>query len=194
MTPESPIARFLDWQREAREAGDPQWNLLALATLGPGGYPAVRMMTLWQVRPDGFVLTISDTRPKARQIREHPQVGLLAFWPTLRRQVRVTGVPYRLPEADSDAFWVIRPVESRVMDWVVLEDREEVIPDLDAVRARAAQVRAHLREDPPRPRGWALWVVKPVSVELWQQGEARLHDRTRFVWEKGAWREERLLP
>ena len=50
--------------------------------------------------------------------------------------------------------------------------------------------------DRERPNDGAIssWIVWPVVVELWAQGEDRLHDRVRYRRERERWVTERLLP
>lgn len=193
-TSSDPITRFLDWQAAARAASDPQWNLVALTTNGPDAYPDQRMMTLWEIRPDGFVVSVNEKKAKGRQLLDSPKVGMLAFWSTLHRQVRVQGIAFRLPAAESDVFFASRPEQSRAMDWVGLEGGGQVISDLEPVRARVAKIREHYGTPVPRAPWSNLWIVSPVTVEFWQQGEDRLHDRVRHRREKKEWVVERLLP
>lgn len=193
-TTSDPITRFLDWQADARAASDPQRNLVVLTTNGSDGHPDQRMMTLWEIRPEGFVVSVNEKKAKGRQLLDSPKVGMLAFWSTLHRQVRVQGIASRLPAAESDVFFASRPEQSRAMDWVSLEGGGQVIPDFEAVRARVAKIRVHYGTPVPRAPWSNLWIVSPVTAEFWQQGEDRLHDRIRHRREKKDWVVERLLP
>ena len=49
----------------------------------------------------------------------------------------------------------------------------------------------------PRPATWGGYRVVPASVEFWQGGADRLHDRLRFLRddaEGGGWIVQRLAP
>jgi pyridoxamine 5'-phosphate oxidase len=48
----------------------------------------------------------------------------------------------------------------------------------------------------PLPAHWGGYRVVPDAIEFWQGRESRLHDRIRYVREKGGrgWRVERLSP
>ena len=46
----------------------------------------------------------------------------------------------------------------------------------------------------PRPPFWGGWRVQPQSIEFWQGGADRLHDRIRYMRTDGQWTIERLAP
>ena len=182
MSPD-PLAQYRLWEAEA--AVDVQ--AVALATATRDGAPSVRMVLLKQADEHGFVFFTNYESRKGRELRENPRAALLVHWPN--RQVRVEGPVERLPEADSDAYWATRPPRSRAAAFVsrqseVLASREEL--------ERAADEA--LRLDPPRPSYWGGFRLIPMTWELWQHGDDRLHDRFRYRRDGGAWISERLAP
>ena len=46
----------------------------------------------------------------------------------------------------------------------------------------------------PLPSFWGGYRVVPESIEFWQGGPARLHDRLLYRWENGTWNIRRLSP
>jgi pyridoxamine 5'-phosphate oxidase len=46
----------------------------------------------------------------------------------------------------------------------------------------------------PAPPFWGGFVLAPQTVEFWQRGEDRLHDRLRYRRDGGSWVVERLAP
>ena len=51
----------------------------------------------------------------------------------------------------------------------------------------------------PRPEHWTGFRIDPVSIEFWQNGDFRLHDRVRFTRAAdaapdAAWSRARLYP
>ena len=46
----------------------------------------------------------------------------------------------------------------------------------------------------PMPTFWGGFRVKPLSIEFWQGGEHRLHDRFLFSNQEGEWDIDRLAP
>jgi pyridoxamine 5'-phosphate oxidase len=64
--------------------------------------------------------------------------------------------------------------------------------DLD--RAVAKLEREHPGDDVPRPTWWGGYVLRPDTVEFWQNRPNRLHDRLRYRRDEGRWILERLSP
>ena len=60
-----------------------------------------------------------------------------------------------------------------------LREMEEKFPDDDNI---------------PRPPHWSGFRIKPDSVEFWQDGEFRLHDRIVFSPNSDGWDKVRLYP
>jgi len=48
--------------------------------------------------------------------------------------------------------------------------------------------------DPERPPFWGGFRIKPVEIELWADGEFRLHDRFRCTKDGSDWKWTRLNP
>jgi pyridoxamine 5'-phosphate oxidase len=46
----------------------------------------------------------------------------------------------------------------------------------------------------PKPEGWGGFRVIPETIEFWQGGSARLHDRFLYTRNGEAWKIERLAP
>ena len=49
-------------------------------------------------------------------------------------------------------------------------------------------------EDPPKPTHWGGFALTAHSIEFWQGGPSRLHDRLIYEKEAGAWSIRRLNP
>ena len=57
------------------------------------------------------------------------------------------------------------------------------------------EAREKFGDDPPRPPHWGGFALKPGSIEFWQGGSHRLHDRFLFErTEAGGWSLRRLYP
>jgi pyridoxamine 5'-phosphate oxidase len=46
----------------------------------------------------------------------------------------------------------------------------------------------------PRPEFWSGWRIVPTLIELWQQGDFRLHDRRVYARAGDGWDMTRLYP
>jgi pyridoxamine 5'-phosphate oxidase len=187
-----PIVQFERWYRLADEVGEPQPNAMALATVTPGGEPAVRMVLLHTVDGRGFVFFTNYESDKGRDLDAHPRAALTFYWPRLHRQVRAGGPVVLTSREESVEYWAQRPYGNRISASASAQSR---------VVARRAELEDEVRRleqlypnDPPLPAFWGGYRLIPESIEFWQGRINRLHDRLRYVpWEQG-WRIERLAP
>jgi pyridoxamine 5'-phosphate oxidase len=188
-----PIAQFKRWFDEAVGAGILDPNAMSLATATASGETSLRTVLLKAFNDEGFVFFTNLESTKARQIAENPNVSLLFPWLTLERQVIVNGTAARLPFADVVRYFVTRPRESQIAAWVSPQSRA-----IDARRVLEAKFEEMLRKfgagEIPVPSFWGGYRVTPRTIEFWQGGEHRLHDR--FLYRRGAtgWTVERLAP
>ncbi len=194
--PADPYLLLQRWLSDAEEAGEAEFNSMALATADAMGRPSVRNVLLRGLDEGGRLefFTNQDSR-KGIELAVNDRVALLFSWLGIRRQVRVEGVAARLSDALSDAYFASRPRESRIGAWAsaqssVLVDRAE----LDALVVEMTDRFAD--EEVPRPPNWGGYGVTPDVFEFWQGRPSRLHDRLRY--RRGSpsdgWVRDRLAP
>ncbi|HEY6105889.1 MAG TPA: pyridoxamine 5'-phosphate oxidase [Anaeromyxobacteraceae bacterium] len=194
MSPVDPIDLFRRWYGEALRAAVAKPDAMALATAGPDGCPAVRMVLLSSFDERGFVFHTNYRSRKAEEMARQPRVALALWWDPLARQVRVEGRAEKTSEAESDAYFAGRPRGSQLGAWA--SDQSAAIPDRAALEARLAEAERRYQGGPvPRPPHWGGYRVVPDAIEFWEGRENRLHDRVRYRrGEGGAWIAERLAP
>ena len=194
--PEDPFGLFDSWMADAArsEVNDP--NAMALATADDDALPNVRMVLLKGVDARGFVFYTNLQSKKGNELQSHPQAALCFHWKSLQRQVRVRGPVSAVDVEEADAYYASRSRESRLGAWAsqqsrTLEDRAE----LDAAYADM-EARFAGRYDIARPPHWSGRRITPLSIEFWQDGNHRLHDRLVYARPApdAAWRTQRLYP
>ena len=113
-----PVAELRRWLDEAAEAGLPEPNAMALATVDASGHPSARNVLLRGLDDDGR-LTFYTNRSshKGADIAANPNVCLLFSWLGVHRQVKVAGVAEQAPDEVSDAYFESRPRDSRISAW-----------------------------------------------------------------------------
>jgi pyridoxamine 5'-phosphate oxidase len=189
-----PLEQCARWFEDARRAGLELPEAMTLATADGDGTPSARMVLLKGVDERGFVFFTNYESRKGRELADNPRVALVFHWPLApRRQVLVTGSVERVPDAESEEYFRSRPRGSRL---AALASRQStVVPDREALdRAFAELESKHPGVDVPRPGWWGGYVLRPHTVEFWQNRPNRLHDRLRYRRDGGAWILERLSP
>jgi pyridoxamine 5'-phosphate oxidase len=187
-----PHALFETWLRDA-EVGEPNDpNAMAVATVDARGQPSVRTVLL-KGHDHGFVFYTNQTSHKAMDLMANARAGLLFHWKSLRRQVRADGPVTPVTDAEADAYFATRGRISRLGAWA--SDQSSTLPDRATLEARLAEVTARFEgQDVPRPPHWSGYRVTPETIEFWEDGSHRLHNRRLFTRDGDSWSESLLYP
>ena len=188
-----PHALFETGRKEAEtsEPNDP--NACAVATVGAGGMPSVRMVLLKGHDEGGFVFYTNRESRKAQELAGDRQGALLFHWKSLRRQIRIEGTVSLVSDAESDAYFATRGRESRLGAWA--PDPPRPLDSRATFEARfEAMTQRFEGRDVPRPPNWGGYRVAPERIEFWQDRAHRLHERRLFTREGDGWREGLLYP
>jgi pyridoxamine 5'-phosphate oxidase len=187
-----PFAQFSIWFEQVR-ASEPDPTAMALATVTRDGHPSVRTVLLKGVDARGFVFYTNYQSRKARELGQTLRASLLFVWRSRERQVRIEGGVDKVSDAESDAYFATRPLESQ---WSVYASRQsERIESREALEARYETARRKYGDAVPRPSWWGGYRVVPDEFEFWQGRASRLHDRLQYHSQlDGSWIRERLAP
>ena len=187
-----PIQQFERWLAEAIAARVPEPNAMTLATVGADGRPSTRIVLVKGVDARGIVWYTNYQSRKGRELAVHPFAALQFHWVELERVVRVEGAVEKVTDAESDAYFASRPLDSRIGAWA--SPQSEVIASRATLLANAARYGARFMLKPPRPPHWGGYRLVPDEWQFWQGRKSRLHDRLRYRLVGGAWIRERLAP
>jgi pyridoxamine 5'-phosphate oxidase len=140
----------------------------------------------------GIVWFTNYESRKGRELALHPFAALQFHWVELERVVRIEGSVTRVDDAESDAYFNSRPLDSRIGAWA--SPQSQVITSRAVLVANAARYAAQFMLQPPRPPHWGGFRLQPDAWEFWQGRKSRLHDRLRYRKQGDAWARERLAP
>lgn len=187
-----PVQQFDQWLQEAISAAIPEPNAMTLATVGADGRPSSRVVLIKGYDERGLTWYTNYQSRKGRELAANPFAALQFHWVELERVVRIEGRVEKLSDAESDAYYATRPLDSRIGAWA--SPQSEVIASRTVLVTQAAKYAARYALHPPRPAHWGGYRLVPDRWEFWQGRKSRLHDRLRYRLDSGQWVRERLAP
>lgn len=187
-----PMKQFARWFADAAAAGLPEPSAMVLATIGDR--PHARTVLLKAHDASGFTFYTNRTSRKGNDLAADSRCCAVFPWYALGRQVTVEGSAHPLSMAESEPYYHSRAWRSQIGAWAsrqsrVLASRAELddrVTELERRWPEGTQV--------PMPDFWGGYLITPDTVEFWQSGGNRLHDRLRYRRAAGAWDIERLSP
>lgn len=210
--PQNPLRIAADWLAEAlRRKDQPNPNAMVLATADAAGQPSARVVLCKDIVAEpGFVHFVSNYHSrKGRELAANPRAALVFHWDHQHRQLRLEGLMRRSTPAESDAYFARRAWASQL--GAVASAQSEPIASRAALLAKLDEVVRQYGASPteggpgiPRPAHWGGYLLWVTSVELWMEGDARIHDRARWTRDvtldaegrasTGPWHGTRLQP
>ena len=191
-------------------------NAMTLATVGDGGAPTARVVLCkaFEADPGYLVFYTNYQSRKSEQLFNNPEVCVVFHWDSIGRQIRIEGLAARSPAEESDQYFASRDAGSRLGAWgsdqsQPLESRQHLI---EQMQRRALELGVLLDENGkpaagaeiPRPPHWGGIRIWARRVELWIDGEDRIHDRASWTrdlepgsdgtFRTGEWSGTRLQP
>ena len=188
-----PVELFKIWMEEARisEPNDP--NALALATADKNATPSVRMVLLKDFNSEGFVFYTNLESQKGNELKENPNASMCFHWKSLLRQVRINGKLSKVGDDIADQYYKTRSYESKIGAWAskqsaILKKRSDLLSSIENYKNK-------YKDSVPRPQHWSGWLLSPLSIEFWLDGDDRIHERLKYVKaENGNWNKSLLSP
>jgi pyridoxamine 5'-phosphate oxidase len=195
--PSDPLEVATQWLAQARlDSAQPNPNAMVLATVDSRGYPSARVVLCKQIAPKpGSILFYTNYRSrKGRELTDNPRAAAVFHWDHRHRQVRAEGQVAPLSEAENDAYFRTRAWQSRLGAWA--SQQSEPVESRQALAAAVAREARRfgiayggpgspepeeISVDVPRPSNWGGYRLLCDAVELWVEGEFRIHDRARWT-------------
>ena len=195
--PANPLALAAQWLNQARsDAAQPNPDAMILATVDGSGHPSARVVLCKDIDASaGLILFYTNYQSrKGRELKMNPRAAVVFHWDHRHRQVRAEGRAEALSDAENDAYFRTRPWQSRIGAWASQQSEPVQSRAVLAASVAAAARRFGIpyggpgTEEPqevnaevPRPSHWGGYRLRVDSVELWVEGEFRIHDRARWT-------------
>jgi pyridoxamine 5'-phosphate oxidase len=187
-----PLKQFERWLNEAIQSEVPEPNAMTVATVASNMRPSTRVVLIKGYDARGIVWYTNYDSRKGQELAGNPFAALQFHWVELERVVRIEGRMEKISDADSDAYFHSRPLDSRIGAWA--SPQSQVIDGRTVLVTNAAKYAAQFMLNPPRPPHWGGYRLVPDEWQFWQGRKSRLHDRLRYRFNEGDWIRERLAP
>jgi len=197
--PGNPLEVAAQWLGEARlDSTQPNPDAMVLATVDGRGYPSARVVLCKEIIPQqGAILFYTNYRSrKGSELAGNPRAAVVFHWDHRHRQVRAEGRVEQLSKDKSDEYFRSRAWQSRLGAWA--SQQSQPVESREALIAAVAREARRLgipyggpgtaepetiSVDVPRPPHWGGYRLLADAVELWVEGEFRVHDRARWTRE-----------
>jgi pyridoxamine 5'-phosphate oxidase len=195
--PANPLEWAAQWLEQAqRDAAQPNPNSMVLATVDSRGYPSARVVLCKEIAAQqGFILFYTNYRSrKGSELAANPRAAVVFHWDHLHRQVRAEGQVAVLSDAENDAYFRTRVWQKQLGAWASQQSQpvesRKALADAVAQEARrfgipyggpGSEEPESITVSVPRPPNWGGYRLYVDAIELWVEGEYRIHDRARFT-------------
>ena len=187
-----PLQQFERWLNEAIQSEVPEPNAMTVATVASNLRPSTRVVLIKGYDERGIVWYTNYDSRKGQELAGNHFAALQFHWVELERVVRIEGRMEKISDAESDAYFHSRPLDSRIGAWA--SPQSQVIDGRTVLVTNAAKYAAQFMLNPPRPPHWGGYRLVPDEWQFWQGRKSRLHDRLRYRFNEGDWIRERLAP
>ena len=191
---ENPLEQFAAWFVDAEKTPTVEEpNAMTLSTVDTQGVPKARVVLLKEFTQEGFVFYTNYTSGKAQAIAQNNKVCISFFWPSLERQIIITGLAVKISEEKSIAYFNKRPRESQL--GALVSDQSTSIDSREALEEKLLDLEKQYQTKPiVKPAHWGGYLIQPTSYEFWQGRSSRLHDRIKYTKINNSWNIGRLQP
>lgn len=190
---DEPIEQFNHWLKQAIEANLSDPTAMTVATVDETGQPYQRIVLLKNVDQQGFVFYTNLGSRKASHLANNAKISLHFPWHGIDRQVHVTGQVEKLSAAENMKYFLSRPKESQLA--AIASKQSQRLSARGVLEGKFLELKKKFADgDIPMPSFWGGFRVHVDSIEFWQGGEHRLHDRFLYQRDGQGWILDRLAP
>lgn len=191
--PAEPIALFSTWLAQASAAQLVDPTAMCVATVDETGQPYQRIVLLKEYDEQALTFYTNLGSRKAQHLAHNAKISLYFPWHALDRQVMFLGVAEKVPVMKALTYFATRPRDSQLGAWA--SEQSCRISTRGLLEAKFLEMKQKFKQgEIPLPNFWGGYAVNFHTVEFWQGGEKRLHDRFLYQRNGASWNIDRLAP
>ncbi|WP_348666287.1 pyridoxamine 5'-phosphate oxidase [Arsenophonus symbiont of Ornithomya chloropus] len=188
-----PLILFDLWMQDAYKEKLIDPTAMSISTVDNNGQPYQRIVLLKHYDKNGLIFYTNLFSRKSQHIIVNNHVSVLFPWCSLERQVCFLGTAKKLSSVEVIKYFYSRPKDSQIAAWI--SPQSEKISSRDVLEKKFLQFSKIVKNSKiPVPSFWGGYRIKFNSVEFWQGGNKRLHDRFIYIWKSNHWEINRLAP
>ncbi|MDG1139113.1 MAG: pyridoxamine 5'-phosphate oxidase [Opitutales bacterium] len=187
-----PFSQFATWLNDAVSLKVYDPNACSLSTVDDQNGPVARAVLLKGIENGRFIFYTNQNSRKAKHLTSNPKACIHFPWFSLQRQVLVTGEVSKVEDSQAEEYFRSRPLLSQLGAWA--SSQSEELDSRETLEKSFLEAKEKYGEHPPKPPHWGGYYLLPNSIEFWQGGPNRLHDRFLYENLQGDWCIRRLNP
>ena len=190
---ESPVEMFRIWFEQIEGMHPFESTAMTLSTSNNNGKPSSRVVLLKHYDERGFIFYTNYESKKGQEIEQNPYASLNFYWPSMERQVRISGKLRKVSRSRSEKYFHSRPLRSQIS--AIASNQSGVIGNREELKNKFEELEKQFKgKDIPLPDNWGGYRLEHRRVEFWQGRRDRLHDRFVYTQHGTTWQIERLAP
>jgi len=189
---DDPIDQLKLWVNDAIKSKIKDANAVILSTYDNERGVQSRVVLIKEINKIGLIFYTNFHSVKALQIAKNKHVSLCFFWSNLDRQIRINGVVKKISKKDSNAYWDLRPRDSKISA-IFSKQSQEIGKDFDLKKEFEIFKKEFKNKVIKKPINWGGYIIIPNYFEFWSGKKNRQHDRFVYTKEK-KWLIRRIFP
>tara|TARA_B100001121_G_scaffold297525_1_gene304067 strand:- start:27 stop:701 length:675 start_codon:yes stop_codon:yes gene_type:complete len=187
--PDDPMHQAKRWfDRTNSEKWQPNPNAMTLSTVDKYNAPSSRIVLCkYFVADPGYIVFFTNYNSrKGKELRDNSEVSIVFHWDNIGRQIRIKGKAIYSPSSESDKYFASRNRGSQISAWgsnqsQTIQSRNDLIKQMNDKLNEYDNPGIQNEKEIPRPPHWGGIRVWAHEIELWMDGENRVHDRAQWT-------------
>lgn len=187
-----PIDLFKKWLYEAYKAKIIDFNAMCLSTVYKG-IPYQRIVLLKHFDRESIVFMTNMKSRKSFHLNNNSNISVLFHWNKLERQIMILGVANKISLEQTKKYFYSRPKNNQISVWV--SHQSKIIKNRKVLEKKFLYLKKiYKNKQVPFPDFWGGYKIIINTIEFWQGGRYRLHDRFIYQLHLKNWKINRLSP